>query len=371
MLNKIANDLAHAANLAHKHREGIHVTPKEVIATYKELAEKDSAVHYDRQPFLHYFDDFITAGKRGALPNESGHSAKPWSAETVRRYENLIYHWEVFKLTLPVGNFSMDVLDDFMQHLIAQNLGGATIEKLYKILKRYVKYLIREKHLPASLLEELNSYRPGLRQISQRQRTGQVVYLTAQELKQIQNAAIPAKKQYLERIRDVFIFNCLAGGLRVSDLQKLRREHFDPNTGQHGVIRVVSEKGQKPLMIPLDKTSRDIVDKYANVPDNKLLPTISPTNYRIYLKELASISQINTPITRREVRGNRPVETTKPKHELISTHTARRTYINLAIQKGIRPEIVSQITGTSIEIILAHYRGVDESELLNAYSELI
>lgn len=371
ILNKIARDLSRAANLAHKHRVGVHVSTLEVITRYKELSTKDSPIEYDRRPFLYYFDDFIKAGKRGALINESGHVVRPWNQETIRRYENLIFHWERFNIMLPVGNFNIDLLDGFVQHLISQNLGSATIEKLLKILKRYIKFLIREKHLPDKIAEELKTYRPGLRQISQRQRVGQVVYLTISELKQIQNAEIPPQKQYLQRTRDIFLFNCLAGGLRVSDLQKLKKESFDPNTGQHGVIRVVSEKGQKPLMIPLDQTSRGIVDKYANLPGGKLLPTISATNYRIYLKELARIAQINSLVTYRKIQGNKPVETTKPKHELISTHTARRSFINLSIQKGIRPEIVSQITGTSLKIILEYYRGVGEDEIINAYSDLL
>lgn len=169
----------------------------------------------------------------------------------------------------------------------------------------------------------------------------------------------------------MFLFNCLAGGLRVSDLQKLRKEDFDPNTGQHGIIRLISEKGEKPLMIPLDQTSRGIVDKYHHLPGSRLLPTISATNYRIYIKELAQISKINTPVTRREVKGNQPIETTKPKYKLISTHTARRTYINLAIQAGIRPEIVSQVTGTGLDIILNYYKGVSENEILLAQTDLL
>ena len=104
----------------------------------------------------------------------------------------------------------------------------------------------------------MRAFRPGLKQISQRQRMGQVVYLTVAELRQIQNAEIPQKKQYLERSRDVCLFQCLAGGLRYSDLVKLQKKDFDPDAGKSGVIRVISQKGQKPLVIPFDKSSRRI-----------------------------------------------------------------------------------------------------------------
>lgn len=35
----------------------------------------------------------------------------------------------------------------------------------------------------------------------------------------------------------------------------------------------------------------------------------------------------------------------KHKHDLISMHTARRTFITLSLEKGVRPEVVMEITG--------------------------
>jgi len=32
-------------------------------------------------------------------------------------------------------------------------------------------------------------------------------------------------------------------------------------------------------------------------------------------------------------------------YELISTHTARRTFVTLSLEKGMRPEVVMEITG--------------------------
>ena len=44
-------------------------------------------------------------------------------------------------------------------------------------------------------------------------------------------------------------------------------------------------------------------------------------------------------------RGSKKIEICKAKHDLISSHAARRTFVTLALEKGIRAEIVMAMTG--------------------------
>ncbi|HPO62405.1 MAG TPA: hypothetical protein PK762_04920 [Candidatus Kapabacteria bacterium] len=57
---------------------------------------------------------------------------------------------------------------------------------------------------------------------------------------------------------------------------------------------------------------------------------------------MANISKLIT-ITR--YIGAERIEETKPKYELISNHMARRTFVTLSLEKGMRPEVVMMITG--------------------------
>ena len=43
--------------------------------------------------------------------------------------------------------------------------------------------------------------------------------------------------------------------------------------------------------------------------------------------------------------GKERIEEVIPKYNRISTHTARRTFITISLDKGMRPEIVMSITG--------------------------
>lgn len=49
-----------------------------------------------------------------------------------------------------------------------------------------------------------------------------VIFLTFEELNKIPSLSIPISKQYLERVRDVFLFLCFSS-LRYSDVSNLKR----------------------------------------------------------------------------------------------------------------------------------------------------
>jgi adenylate cyclase class IV len=59
-----------------------------------------------------------------------------------------------------------------------------------------------------------------------------------------------------------------------------------------------------------------------------------------YLKELGKFAEIEQPVQKVKFIGSRRIEEKVPKYELITTHTARRTFVTLSLEKGIRPETV-------------------------------
>ena len=44
-------------------------------------------------------------------------------------------------------------------------------------------------------------------------------------------------------------------------------------------------------------------------------------------------------------QGAKRITISEPKYNLVTTHTARRTFITLSLEKGMRPEVVMKITG--------------------------
>jgi integrase len=63
------------------------------------------------------------------------------------------------------------------------------------------------------------------------------------------------------------------------------------------------------------------------------------------IKSLCDSAKINQEISIQRYRGATRIDSKIPKYDLITTHTARRTFITLSLEKGIRPEVVMSITG--------------------------
>jgi integrase len=76
------------------------------------------------------------------------------------------------------------------------------------------------------------------------------------------------------------------------------------------------------------------------------LPTgISNQKTNNYLKELCKLAELNEVIHVEKFRGVEKIDIKKEKWEMITCHTARRTFVTLALEKGIRAEIVMAMTG--------------------------
>lgn len=81
------------------------------------------------------------------------------------------------------------------------------------------------------------------------------------------------------------------------------------------------------------------------------------------LKEIAKLAGIVEPISQVKYSGVKRIETVKPKYFYISTHTARRTYTTLSLQKGMRAEMVMAITGHSSYKVMQGYMKLIDSQI--------
>src|SRR5207253_1100638 len=63
------------------------------------------------------------------------------------------------------------------------------------------------------------------------------------------------------------------------------------------------------------------------------------------LKILGQVAELDDLVHTVKYSGAKRIESTKSKHKLLTTHAARRTFITLSLERGMRPEIVMQIVG--------------------------
>jgi integrase len=186
------------------------------------------------------------------------------------------------------------------------------------------------------------------------------IALSMEELDILYNADL-TKHPRLERVRDIFVFGC-STGMRYGDYSTIKKENI-----RNGVIYRNAQKGKDNLGIPLNKYSRAILEKY-----DYNLPLISPSKFRDYIKLACEKAGFVEDIIKTSFIGKKRIETIKPKYKCISTHTARRTFITLSLEKGMRPDIVMSITGhksySSFQKYIKLSTKVREDEMIKAWN---
>ncbi len=233
------------------------------------------------------------------------------------------------KIQITFESITNEFYEKFVDFLIAKKYLNNTIGKHIKTLKTFLNY---------SKDHEFTNISTNLKKFKVLQEDIDIVYLTDGELMKIYNLSdlSPA----LEKVKDCFCFGCFTG-LRFSHINQLTHANYHNN-----YIEFRTEKTKDSLKIPLNDYAREIIVKYKNNSLNKLLPTgISNQKTNDYLKIICEHAELNDVIESVNYSGSKKIITKTTKHQLITTHTARRTFVTLALEKGIRAEVVMAMTG--------------------------
>lgn len=173
----------------------------------------------------------------------------------------------------------------------------------------------------------------------------EVVFLSEKELMILYNMKLDNER--LDRVRDLFVYQCFTG-VRYSDIQNIKHPDIDGATW-----KVRTQKTRQILEIPLNNLALSILAKYKEYPQP--LPIISNQKQNKYIKELCELAEIDTLVTSVKYQGSNRIETTTKKYEVMGTHTARRTFISLSLQKGMPPDVIMAITGHTTYNMMRKY----------------
>jgi len=305
-------------------------TPEQLREAYKsktkteESKEKETII--PQKTFWDIYDEFT---------NENGR-LKDWTPATYEKFAAQRNHLEGFCKHPSLEMFTEEGLTDYVEYLrLTLELRNSTIGKQIGYLKWFLKWAFLKGY---TTLRDYEVFRPKLKETQKK-----IIFLDKEELDKVKNLEIPTSKQYLERVRDVFLFCCFTG-LRYSDAYNLRKSDIK---GQ--CIEITTVKTADSLTIELNKMSKAILTKYKKVEfeNNKALPVISNQKMNEYLKELGELAGINIPIRQTYYVGNNRIDEVRPKYELLGTHVGRKTFIVNALSMGIPVNIVMKWTGHS------------------------
>lgn len=261
-----------------------------------------------------------------------------WSHSTHQKFHTLLEHVTGFAGSkLIIDSIDDDFMRNFTNYLI--NRKGLRNTSTHKMVK-FLRWVLRWASLKGIYRGNAhNTFKTRLKGANFEQK--EVIYLTLNELKRMESHTFSKNEQHLERVRDVFIFCCYSG-LRFSDAAKLKTSDI-----HDGYISVVTRKTNELLRIELNSHSNAILQRYASkhFPDNLALPVISNQKSNEYLKDIGMLCKIDEPVRIVYYKGNERIEEVHPKHELLTTHVARRTFVVTALQLGIPAEVIIRWTG--------------------------
>ena len=331
---------------------------EEVMPTPEQIKEAFNALHKPIEEvkprkstpnaFYKVFDEFVRDCGR----------QNDWTDSTYEKFAAVKNHLMNFRDGLTFDFFDEKGLNDYVTYLRdVKEMRNSTIGKQLSFLKWFLRWAFK-KGLHQN--NAYDSYKPKLKSTQKK-----IIFLTWEELNKLREFEIPAAKQALDRVRDVFLFQCFTG-LRYSDVFNLRRSDIK---GDH--IEVTTVKTSDSLIIELNKHSKAILDKYKDVAfeDDKVLPVITNQKMNDYLKELAELAGIDEPVRQTYYRGNERIDEVTPKYALLGTHAGRRTFICNALALGIPPQVVMKWTGHSDYKAMKPYIDIADDIKANAMSK--
>ena len=344
--NHLLKVLADALDGAH-----LKITAKGQVATVDDLRAVAARITAGKQ-------EAPKAGLLDALDNWVESSKRDRSHSTVKAYNTLRQHLLGFaklrRLRLEFATVDVNCCEDFKTYLLKTvGLGNASVNNQVKNLKVF---------LGLTFEQELHEYAHYKRFRKLDDTPQEVIYLTAAEKASL--VAVPLEHlPYLAETRDVFVFACETG-LRYSDVRALRAEQVN---GEYAIV--TTQKTHDLLRVPLSPLARGIIARYAGRADGRALPVKGNAKINLHLKMLASLARIDALATKKQRKGSEVVTTTKAKSDLITMHTARRTFVTLALEGGMRPETIMRITGHKDFKMLHRYLKITDAVVQDEFQQ--
>jgi len=267
-----------------------------------------------------------------------------WSNATAKRYRmlyKLVKEFEKIDDKIEIELIDVFWITDFKKY--CQEIKSHQVNTLGRnigLLKTFLNYCLKNDFITNSSFKEVAVNREITNQLA----------LSKKEIQQIADLDL-SNRQRLERVRDVFLLGCYTG-MRYSDFKRVRASNVTNNLI---TIREVKDK-TKTLEIPMTDKIRAILNKY-----NLELPVISEQKFREYLKEIFKIAGFTSLVVKSKKIGKIVYEEEVPMYQLISTHTARRSFITIMLNSGVPAKAIMNITGhKSINNFQLYYKPTND-----------
>jgi integrase len=319
---------------------------------FKSILEKElkrTEIPEDRlKPFLPFFENIINQSINGGRVQPI--SGKPYSKGTIVVYKNtlrILMEFQAYrKRNIDFNSITIDFHTEFTEYL-SKRLDSSTntIGKHIKTIKTILNEAT-ERGINTNLQFKSRKFSATTEQTDH-------IYLEENEINEMENLDLSNNKR-LDNVRDLFLIACYTG-LRFSDFKILKPEQM-----KNGFIEFKEIiKSGNPIVIPIHNVIYKILKKY-----NGMLPrAISNAKFNEYLKEVGKmIKSLHIPFETKITKGGIRVTNHFKKYEILSAHTARRSFATNEFKNGTPTLTIMAITGHKTEKAFLRYIKVTPTE---------
>jgi hypothetical protein len=322
-----------------------------------------------RTTFLDYIEDFVQRSLTGKRIDPKG--KKPIKFAVAKGYKTTLNHLKNFnkvsKRKLDFDTIDLEFHQDFTEYLtvtgtrfnpktkreiplnLSANSVGIQIQRLKAVLSEAT-----ERGYNTNLTFKSKYF---IKQTEQ----ADTIYLNEMELKEMADLNL-SKKTRLERVRDQFLIGSFTG-LRFSDFSILEpASHIKDD-----FIKITQTKTGDPVIIPVHNVVKRILNKYKG----ELPEAISNEKFNEYLKEIGKLMpSLNKTETKTLTKGGKKITRHLQKWELLTTHTARRSFATNEYKAGTPSITIMAITGHKTEKSFLKYIRVTPDEHAHKIKDL-
>lgn len=300
----------------------------------------------DTITFLGWYNKFINDSKVGKRLN----AGKRFDNKSIQKYEATLSHLEKFnkQFHLSFESINADFHSKFTEFLNKKGFKLNTVGKHIQVLKTFLNYAT-ELGINKNLYYKSRSFKTFNEEAFS-------IYLNEKELDKIYRHDF-SEKPHLERQRDLFIVGCWTG-LRFSDLDKLDTKRIK---GQFLTIK--TQKSKETVVIPIHPVVKEIYNKYKDKYESGFPPAITNQKMNEYLKDICkAVKDLDRSIETEFTAGGIKKLEFKNLSDLVTTHTARRSFATNLYLSGFPSISIMKITGHRTEKAFLKYIKITPEE---------
>ena len=333
LLNKLEADVHDTYR--HLLLENITPTPEHLKARLNETLKKENGTSKDLANFA---EQVLEASNR-----------KPGTKRAIRQTIRILNEFKAATgKSLHFDAIDLDFYSAYLDYVTKQGYSLNTIGTHIKNIKVFMR-----EEFERGLTKNVSFRSKLFRKLDEE---SQNIYLSNAELQKLYNLDLRENPR-LDRVRDLFLVGCYTA-LRFSDLTGLKIENINKDKK---IIKVRTQKTDETVVIPINSIINSIIEKY-----NGHLPTaISNEKMNAYLKELGEKAGLDEKIEVITTKGGIRVREVFRKYELITVHTARRSFASNAYLLQVPTISIMKITGHRTEKSFLKYIKISQEDNAN------